>query len=135
MIKTKKLLLVNILILVICITLSICCIVFRKTVSSYIGALSGVVFVTVFSLLRCIKMIKNPDYKKQVEIDINDERTKKINAETASITGFIIIMICSVCGIITIFLNKFDYLYIFGSVVLLYSIIYLVVKALINKKY
>ncbi len=110
-------------------------VIFKKFNSSYIGGFSGGFVVLIISLIRIIKMMKNPEYKKQVEIDSKDERTVMIHNKTSSVTSFIFVLTCAIAGMVSLFIGKDDYLYIFGSLIILYTLIYYIAKFFISKKY
>lgn len=135
MINPKKLLVKNLIMLVFFVVFGICCVITGRTSSTYLGFTVGGIAVLLLTTIRTIKMLKNQDFKKQVEIDANDERTKMINAKTSEITTFILLMVCCTGGFVSMFLDKNDYLYIFGGLVILFALVYLITKAILNKKY
>lgn len=135
MINPKKLLVKNIIMLILFVVFAICCVVMGKTSSTYLGFVVGGIAVIGVSLIRIVKMMHNEQYKKQVEIDANDERTKMINMHTNEIAAFVIIMFCTIGALVSMLLDKLDYLYIFGGIVLLWAIVYLFVLFILNKKY
>lgn len=135
MINPKKLLLRNIIMMIFFLIFGIYIVIFKKFDSAYIGGFSGGLVVLIISLVRIIKMMKNPEYKKQVEIDSKDERTVMINNKTSSLTSFIFIMICAIAGMVSLFIGKHDYLYIFGSIIILHTLIYYIARFFISKKY
>lgn len=135
MINAKKLLVKDIIMLGFFVVCGILCIVFKKPVSKYIGVITGGIAGLSIHLIRTIKLLKNEEYKKQAEIDSKDERTLMINSKTSEIAGFVTLMACSCCGIVVLMLDRMDYLYIFGGVVLFYAIIFMITKIILNKKF
>ncbi len=135
MINPKKLLVKNITMILFFLTFGLFIVIFKKFEPAYIGGFSGGLAVLIISLIRTIKMLKNPQYKKQVEIDSEDERTHMINNKTNSVATYIFILICGISGIVSLFLGKLDYLYIFGGIIILYTLVYYIVRFFIARKY
>lgn len=135
MINPKRLLIKNIIMLIVFVVFAILCFVFHKTEPQYVGAFTGGIGVIIISLIRIGKMLKSPEYKKQVDIDYKDERIMMINSKTSEITGYVIFLLCCVCGLISLFMGKMDYLYIFGGIIILYSVIFYIIRMWLGKKY
>lgn len=135
MINPKKLLIKNIIMFCLFVLCAVLCVIFHKMEAPYVGAIAGGMAAIVYNLIRGLKLMKNEEYKKQAEIDAKDERTLMLNSKTSEITGFVVLMICCIGGIISIVLDKIDYLLIFGGIVLIHSLIYYVTRFILNKKY
>jgi len=135
MINPKKLLVKNLIMIGIFAVFGICCIIFKKTGSEFIGCFAGGIIVCVLNLIRALKMMKNPEYKKQVEIEAEDERTKMINSKTIELVAFIMLMIMCIGAFVSMFFDHLDYLYILAGLVVVYAVLYFVIRAVYNRKY
>jgi len=135
MINPKKLLVKNLIMLGLFIICGVLCIIFHKTSSTYVGGICGGIAVIILNLIRNIKFFTNKEYKKQADIDASDERTKMINEKTAEITNFIIMIGCCIGSIVSILLEKNDYLYIFAGIIIIQTISFYIVHLIMNKKY
>lgn len=107
----------------------------HKTQAEYIGLISAGLLVTSINLVHSIAVLTNKDYKKLVEIEAKDERTLTINSKASEITSFITMIISCLGAIAGILFNKLEYLWIFGGMILFYSVTFLITKAILNKKY
>ncbi|MCQ2592636.1 MAG: hypothetical protein MJ188_07605 [Treponema sp.] len=135
MINVKKLLVKNCIMLGMFIAFGISCFIMGKRDSTYLGFTIGGISVVMLSTIRVIKMMKNEDYKKQVEIEAKDERSKMINEKTSEVTNFVMSMICCVCGFLSMLFDKKDYLIIFGGLLIIFALVYFISKTIFNKKY
>lgn len=135
MINPKKIIVKNLIMLGMFVLFGICCIIFKKTGSEFIGCFTGGTVVCVLNLFRALKMMKNPEFKKQVEIEAEDERTKMINSKTIELVSFIMIMIMCFGAFTSIIFEKSDYLYILAGLLIIYAVLYFVIRAVYNKKY
>ena len=135
MVNTKRMLARNLTLMALYIGFGICCFVFHKVQPLFISfAISGIIVISM-NLFRIKKMTHNEEFRKQIEIESQDERSLMINAKTAEIAGFILAVVCSVGALISMLVEKTDYLFIFAGLLLFFGITYLIIKAVLNKIY
>ncbi len=135
MIDQKKSFIKTLIMFILIIICGVLLFVTHKTQAEYIGLLSAGLLVTSINLVHSIAVITNKDYKKLVEIEAKDERTLTINSKASEITSFITMIISCLGAIAGILFNKLEYLWIFGGMILFYSVTFLITKAILNKKY
>ena len=104
----------------------------NSNISLISGYISGGVGVALIQLYQNIKIQKNENYKNKVE---NDERNKFINAKSIEITTTILFIITAIFSLVCIFLGKEEYTFVAAGIILLYSIIWLITRTILNKKY
>lgn len=137
-INPKQQLIVNIIVLIVNIALVVCYFVFGKSNTwgtCIVGGITGGLYFTILQIRKCVRMMKDPEFRKQENIKANDERTLQINSEAARITGGILLVTCGAGAFISLFFDRFDYFLLFGAVVLGYSIILLITLAVLDRKY
>ena len=105
----------------------------KQNSSSYIGVVTGGVGVAIINIIRNIKIYKDKKYKSKIQIEANDERNILINTKATSITFTILFFVIDIAAIVAFILQKIDYLYIFGGIILLSAIIFLITKIILNK--
>lgn len=135
MIDQKKSFIKTLIMFILIIICGVLLFVTHKTQVEYIGLLSAGLLVTSINLVHSIAVLTNKDYKKLVEIEAKDERTLTINSKASEITSFITMIISCLGAIAGILFNKLEYLWIFGGMILFYSVTFLITKAILNKKY
>lgn len=135
MIDPKKFFIKTLIMFILIIICGVLLFVTHKTQVEYIGLISGGLLVTSINLVHSIAVLTNKDYKKLVEIEAKDERTLTINSKASEITSFITMIISCFGAIAGILFNKLEYLWIFGGMILFYSVTFLITKAILNKKY
>ena len=82
-----------------------------------------------------INICKNMKKKEKIEVQENDERNTFIRQKANEITSTFLIIAISLYGLLCIFLNKLDHLHSIAFFLGLYSIIFLITVAILNKKY
>ena len=106
----------------------------NSNISLISGYISGGVGVALIQLYQNIKIHKNENYKNKVQAE-NDERNKFINAKSIEITTTILFIITAIFSLVCIFLGKEEYTFVAAGIILLYSIIWLITRTILNKKY
>ena len=135
--KEQKNILVNLFLIAAFITIGIIYffITEDKNISAIIGGISGGVVVALLNIFRNVKMQKNEFYKKQVEIEGADERNIFLNLKAINITCTILLFLGAIFSLICVFLGKRIFLYFFPVILLLFSVIFFISKAILEKKY
>lgn len=101
----------------------------NPNLKSISGAVFGGISVGIINI--CINMKK----KEKIEVQENDERNTFIRQKAYEITSTFLINAISLYGLLCIFLNKLDHLHSIVFFLGLYSIIFLITVAILNKKY
>lgn len=101
----------------------------NPNLKSILGAVFGGISVGIINI--CINMKK----KEKIEVQENDERNTFIRQKANEITSTFLIIAISLYGLLCIFLNKLDHLHSIAIFLGLYSIIFLITVAILNKKY
>ncbi len=103
--------------------------------SFWTGMGSALVVVGILRMVGLFRLKKNEEYREQVEIEASDERNQFIRDKASAWSGYLFIIIASVCTIVFKVIGQ-DLLSMASSIaVCLYVLIYWVAFIIIRKKY
>lgn len=125
-----------------CIIVGISCLIYSsfnystisEELSSYMNGFTvGIITVGILTLITVIRVMKNPNKSKELEIANNDERLKSINANAMAITFRISVIIEALISIICAVIGKMDISQGLGLIIAFQIIIFLITYYIINK--
>lgn len=102
-------------------------------IDSYWGGMGGgLMGVGIVFLIRSIRYKRDPEYKEEYDVEMNDERNKFIRLKAWSWAGYLYMMLAAVGSIAFKLIGREDLMFFcsgsVGLVLVLYLISYVVVK-------
>ena len=105
-------------------------------VDSFWSGMGGaMVAIGILYTIRSIRLNRNPNYKEQYEIEVNDERNRFLRLKSWSWTGYLFVMIAAVATIVCKLIGREDLMMLFSSCVCLMLVLYWICYTVLKNKY
>ncbi len=105
-------------------------------IDSYWGGMGGgLIGVGIVFLIRSIRYKRDPEYKEEYDVEMNDERNKFIRLKAWSWAGYLFVMIAAVGSIVFKLMGREDLMYFCSGSVCLVLVLYCISYAILKNKY
>ena len=105
-------------------------------IDSYWGGMGGgLIGVGIIFLIRSIRYKRDPEYKEEYDIEMNDERNKFIRQKAWSWAGYLYMMLAAVGSIGFKLLGREDLMFFCSGSVCLVLVLYLISYVVVKNKY
>lgn len=105
-------------------------------IDSYWGGMGGgLMGVGIVFLIRSIRYKRDPEYKEEYDVEMNDERNKFIRLKAWSWAGYLFVMIAAVSSIVSKLVGREDLMMVFSGSVCLVVVLYWLSYVVLKKKY
>ena len=103
---------------------------------SYWGGMGGgLMGVGIIFLIRSIRYKRDPEYKEEYDVEMNDERNKFIRLKAWSWAGYMYMMIAAVGSIAFKLMGREDLMFFCSGSVCLVLILYCISYVIVKNKY
>ena len=99
----------------------------------WLGMGGGFTLVGILQIIKNIKYRKDDDYKRNVDISVNDERNKSIRQSAWAYAGYIFILVACITCLVLQMLNYRDYASILGYCVCFILFVYWIAYTVLQK--
>ena len=103
--------------------------------SYWSGMGGGLIGVGIVFLIRSIRYKRDPEYREEYDIEVNDERNKFIRLKAWSCAGYLYVMLAAVGAIVFKLLGREDLMMFCGMSVCLVMVLYWVSYMVLKNKY
>ena len=105
-------------------------------IDSYWGGMGGgLIGVGIVFLIRSIRYKRDPEYKEEYDVEMNDERNKFIRLKAWSWAGYLYMMLAAVGSIAFKLMGREDLMYFCSGSVGLVLVLYLISYVIVKNKY
>jgi uncharacterized membrane protein len=105
-------------------------------IDSYWGGMGGgLMGVGIVFLIRSIRYKRDPEYKEEYDVEMNDERNKFIRLKAWSWAGYMYMMIAAVGSIAFKLMGREDLMFFCSGSVCLVLVLYLISYVIVKNKY
>ena len=105
-------------------------------IDSYWGGMGGgLMGVGIIFLIRSIRYKRDPEYKEEYDIEMNDERNKFIRLKAWSWAGYLYMMIAAVGSIAFKLMGREDLMFFCSGSVCLVLVLYVISYVIVKNKY
>ena len=105
-------------------------------IDSYWGGMGGgLMGVGIIFLIRSIRYKRDPEYKEEYDVEMNDERNKFIRLKAWSWAGYLYMMIAAVGSIAFKLMGREDLMFFCSGSVCLVLILYCISYVIVKNKY
>ena len=105
-------------------------------IDSYWGGMGGgLMGVGIVFLIRSIRYKRDPAYKEEYDVEMNDERNKFIRLKAWSWAGYLFVMIAAVSSIVSKLVGREDLMMFFSGSVCLVVVLYWLSYVVLKNKY
>ena len=105
-------------------------------IDSYWGGMGGgLMGVGIVFLIRSIRYKRDPEYKEEYDVEMNDERNKYIRLKAWSWAGYMYMMIAAVGSIAFKLLGREDLMFFCSGSVCLVLVLYCISYVVVKNKY
>jgi uncharacterized membrane protein len=105
-------------------------------IDSYWGGMGGgLMGVGIVFLIRSIRYKRDPEYKEEYDVEMNDERNKFIRLKAWSWAGYMYMMIAAVGSIVFKLMGREDLMFFCSGSVCLVLVLYLISYVIVKNKY
>ena len=105
-------------------------------IDSYWGGMGGGLFgVGIVFLIRSIRYKRDPEYKEEYDVEMNDERNKFIRLKAWSWAGYLYMMIAAVGSIVFKLMGREDLMFFCSGSVCLVLVLYVISYVIVKNKY
>lgn len=99
------------------------------------GMGTALIVVSVLNIFRIVRYKTNAQYRKSVEVEVNDERNKYISMKAWSWAGYLFVMVAAVATIVLKVLGFDQYMMICSGSVCIILVLYWISYWILRKKY
>ncbi len=103
--------------------------------SYWTGMGGGLIGVGIVFLVRSIRYKRDPEYKEEYDVEMNDERNKFIRLKAWSWAGYLFVMIAAVASITFKLLGREDLMMFCSGCVCLVLVLYWISYVVLKNKY
>ena len=103
--------------------------------SYWSGMGGGLIGVGIVFLIRSIRYKRDPEYREEYDIEVNDERNKFIRLKAWSWAGYLYVMLAAVGAIVFKLLGREDLMMFCGTSVCIVLVLYWVSYMVLKNKY
>ena len=105
-------------------------------IDSYWGGMGGgLIGVGIVFLIRSIRYKRDPEYKEEYDVEMNDERNKFIRLKAWSWAGYLYMMLAAVGSIIFKLMDREDLMFFCSGSVCLVLVLYCISYVIVKNKY
>ena len=105
-------------------------------IDSYWGGMGGgLIGVGIVFLIRSIRYKRDPEYKEEYDVEMNDERNKFIRLKAWSWAGYLFVMITAIGTIVCKLLGREDLMMFCSGCVCLVLVLYWLSYLVLKNKY
>ena len=105
-------------------------------IDSYWGGMGGgLMGVGIVFLIRSIRYKRDPEYKEECDVEMNDERNKFIRLKAWSWAGYLYMMLAAVGSIAFKLMGREDLMFFCSGSVCLVLVLYLISYVIVKNKY
>ena len=105
-------------------------------IDSYWGGMgAGLMGVGIVFLIRSIRYKRDPEYKEEYDVEMNDERNKFIRLKAWSWAGYLYMMIAAVGSIVFKLMGREDLMFFCSGSVCLVLVLYCISYVIVKNKY
>ena len=105
-------------------------------IDSYWGGMGGgLMGVGIIFLIRSIRYKRDPEYKEEYDVEMNDERNKYIRLKAWSWAGYLYMMIAAVGSIAFKLMGREDLMFFCSGSVCLVLVLYCISYVIVKNKY
>ena len=105
-------------------------------IDSFWGGMGGSLMgVGIVFLIRSIRYKRDPEYKEEYDIEMNDERNKFIRLKAWSWAGYLYMMLAAVGSIAFKLMGREDLMFFCSGSVCLILVLYLISYVVVKNKY
>lgn len=105
-------------------------------IDSFWGGMGGSLMgVGIVFLVRSIRYKRDPEYKEEYDIEMNDERNKYIRLKAWSWAGYLFMMLAAVGTIVFKLVGREDLMFFCSGSVCLILVLYLISYVVVKNKY
>lgn len=105
-------------------------------IDSYWGGMGGgLMGVGIVFLIRSIRYKRDPEYKEEYDVEMNDERNKFIRLKAWSWAGYLYMMLAAVGSIVFKLMGREDLMFFCSGSVCLVVVLYWLSYVVLKKKY
>ena len=105
-------------------------------IDSYWGGMGGgLMGVGIVFLIRSIRYKRDPEYKEEYDVEMNDERNKFIRLKAWSWAGYLYMMLAAVGSIAFKLMGREDLMFFCSGSVCLVLVLYLISYVIVKNKY
>ena len=105
-------------------------------IDSYWGGMGGgLMGVGIVFLIRSIRYKRDPEYKEEYDVEMNDERNKFIRLKAWSWAGYLYMMLAAVGSIVFKLMGREDLMFFCSGSVCLVLVLYLISYVIVKNKY
>ena len=105
-------------------------------IDSYWGGMGGgLMGVGIIFLIRSIRYKRDPEYKEEYDVEMNDERNKFIRLKAWSWAGYLFMMLAAVGTIVFKLVGREDLMFFCSGSVCLILVLYLISYVVVKNKY
>ena len=106
------------------------------TLAQILPGMGGGLFgVGIVRLVMGIKLEKDPEYRENYEIEVNDERNRYLRMKAWSWAGYMFVLIAAVATIVFAVADKYELMMMASSGVCIMILLYWVSYMIVRKKY
>ena len=103
---------------------------------SYWGGMgAGLMGIGIVFLIRSIRYKRDPEYKEEYDVEMNDERNKFIRLKAWSWAGYLYVMLAAVGSIAFKLMGREDLMFFCSGSVCLVLVLYLISYVIVKNKY
>jgi uncharacterized membrane protein len=95
----------------------------------------GLMGVGIVFLIRSIRYKRDPEYKEEYDVEMNDERNKFIRLKAWSWAGYLYMMLAAVGSIAFKLMGREDLMFFCSGSVCLVLVLYLISYVIVKNKY
>ena len=105
-------------------------------IDSYWGGMGGgLMGVGIVFLIRSIRYKRDPEYKEEYDVEMNDERNKFIRLKAWSWAGYLYMMLAAVGSIVFKLVGREDLMFFCSGSVCLVLVLYCISYVVVKNKY
>ena len=105
-------------------------------IDSYWGGMGGgLMGVGIVFLIRSIRYKRDPEYKEEYDVEMNDERNKFIRLKAWSWAGYLYMMLAAVGSIVFKLMGREDLMFFCSGSVCLVLVLYCISYVIVKNKY
>ena len=105
-------------------------------IDSYWGGMGGgLMGVGIVFLIRSIRYKRDPEYKEEYDVEMNDERNKYIRLKAWSWAGYLYMMLAAVGSIVFKLVGREDLMFFCSGSVCLVLVLYCISYVVVKNKY
>ena len=105
-------------------------------IDSYWGGMGGgLMGVGIIFLIRSIRYKRDPEYKEEYDVEMNDERNKFIRLKAWSWAGYLYMMLAAVGSIAFKLMGREDLMFFCSGSVCLVLVLYCISYVIVKNKY